>query len=92
MEAKRKYSSKIIQELAENNKWNFWASDWSKRIIVKWESEHRPDIKKFSKDVIKLVGRNFKYERALNNEPVQYEATLEGLKLLYGIDRTKKQR
>ncbi len=74
------YSSEIVKQLLTNDKWNFWKSDWSERIIVAWN----PNVnrKYFFNEIKKLLGANFNYERSVNNDLIEYEATDKGLKKL----------
>lgn len=78
----KNYSSETVKLLLENNRWNFWKKDWSKRIIVQWEGNAKQPLKKFSKQVAKLVGNGFLYEPALNGKPTQFIVTSKGLEQL----------
>lgn len=74
------YSSETVKQLLENTKYNFWRKDWSERIQVQWDNIYEVPLAKFRKDIIKLIGKDFIYELALNNEPIEYLATVDGLK------------
>lgn len=78
----KKYSSSLIKDLLENDRWNFWTSDWGKCIIVQWDS--KVNHKFFFDEVKKKLGIKTSepmfFERALSSKPTQYIATKNGLK------------
>lgn len=89
MEATTKYSSETVKLLMENNRWNFWTKDWQKRIIIEWEGPNVIPLETFRRDIIKLLGRDFLYELALNSEPTEYKVSVQGLeKLVDGTNHT----
>ncbi len=76
-EEKKEYSSDLVEFLLTNNRFSFWAKDWSKRIIVDWNTKIK--LEKFRQDVIKKVGQGFMYERTICNDNTDYIATDKGL-------------
>lgn len=72
-----KDNKKLIQSLMDNTRWNFWTKDWTKRIIVDWDG--KLPLNKFRRQVEKLVGEGFIYERSLNEDPTNYIVTKTGL-------------
>lgn len=78
MESK-KYSSEIVKQLLENDRYNFWKPDWSKRIVVEWDRSN-VFLSHFIKDIRKILGSNAIFEPALNSKPTEYIATINGLK------------
>ncbi len=75
----KKYSSQMVKQLMENNRWNFWRKDWSKRIIVQWDNPQKQPLLKFRQGIIKILGKEFIYERAISSDKTQYMVTPKGL-------------
>ncbi len=70
-------STDIIHILLTNEVFRFSSKDWSKSIIVDWSSKVNP--KYFFKDVRKLIGAGFYYERSLGYDHIEYTASEKGL-------------
>ncbi len=66
-----------VQELMDNNRWNFWKKDWSLRIIVEWDG--KIPLVSFRDQIIEKLGKDFIFERALNSDDTEYTVTKKGL-------------
>jgi hypothetical protein len=55
----------IVQALLENDIWNFWSADWSKRLIVQWDGTRR-SLKPHLRELKKKLGDDFGYERRVS--------------------------
>ncbi len=75
---KTKYSSIIVESLMTNDIYRFWKSDWSESIIVSWNNTVHKDY--FFKDIRKMLGKGFIYERSLSYDQPTFQATNKGLK------------
>lgn len=74
----KNYSSKTVELLLTNSRWNFWKKDWSERIIVDWDPKIK--LEKFRQDIIDKLGDDFIYERGLSGDQTDFVATNHGLK------------
>ena len=57
--------------------WNFWSEDWSGRVTVEWDPRE-VKLSGFKKDVQKLVGSKYIYERSITLSAT-HRATPTGL-------------
>ncbi len=73
------YSSEMVRQLLENTRWRFWSKDWTKSIVVQWDAKKGIILDNFKQDIIKIVGKNFKYERSLSIKNTEFIATKTGL-------------
>ena len=55
----------LVQQLLENEIWNFWAKGWTKKITVQWNGDLKK-LEPYKKQILKKLGRGWGYERSVN--------------------------